>query len=797
MKWKRPNATSCWVVCALVLPCCGLLLNPILTPTYLAGLDYRAALHPTYVFLIESIKNGEFPLWNPYTLCGHPTVSTVACGYYYPPNGLLLLFGPRLGPVLNILAHILAGTLLFYALLRHIGFSRWASVLGSQSFFLSKYIADMVFLGHYPQLYTICWFPGLTLALIRGQATKKPRWFFLASLAIGGQFTCAHPQYFLFSQVCTLILYSWIASRSDKFMYAMKRLILAHILCGIFGAILGACYLFPILEETTRSLRGTIPFDWICTLHTTPLQLFTLLIPKLFGSELQGLYWGTGNYSISCMFWGLSVTLLAWVGLKNTEGMSRWILCGTAVVGILLSLGPYGGLYWLAYKIVPGFHFFRLPSRCRIFSILAISLLASCGTHALEKNSQSLAQKWPKIVTGVWGTMLLFFALSLRSAPVANWALAYVRQALSTPNGSFQNHLSQFLMSGLGSVPFVPDQALQPLILQAFRIASTSALTGSIVLLSIMGMLFFFNRAKMFLPLMGPCLGWLVILELVWVHHTSYATLTQEQMRFISPQAETFLSKVIPGYRVATVNRMGDLGRGMHLGLEHVDGWGALILKPNLLYMAAHHDMEPEWASLIQVQRTGRLTDMLSLKYLIARERLHDPKLRPLSSGPMEFLYEIPTAFPKLRLLHAIEVAPRDDMAKVLLDPRHDPLKIALVEHDIPLTPLSDPAPHLVESARILQSSPNRLTLDVTTPMEGILVVSQSYHPGWKAFIDNKQIPTFLADGMLCGIKVPTGSNRIELHYKPKWQWIGLYTSCIGLIAWTVALCVMAKVRRL
>lgn len=45
------------------------------------------------------------------------------------------------------------------------------------------------------------------------------------------------------------------------------------------------------------------------------------------------------------------------------------------------------------------------------------------------------------------------------------------------------------------------------------------------------------------------------------------------------------------------------------------------------------------------------------------------------------------------------------------------------------------------------------------------LVVSENYHPNWRAYIDEKQVPVFRADYVWKGILVGPGQHKVELRY--------------------------------
>jgi uncharacterized membrane protein YfhO len=72
---------------------------------------------------------------------------------------------------------------------------------------------------------------------------------------------------------------------------------------------------------------------------------------------------------------------------------------------------------------------------------------------------------------------------------------------------------------------------------------------------------------------------------------------------------------------------------------------------------------------------------------------------------------------------------------------------------------------HEKPSANIVQESPGKLTIETTSDIPQILIVSESNYPGWEATVDGQTVPIYTADYLLMGIKMPPGKHRVEMHY--------------------------------
>ncbi len=63
----------------------------------------------------------------------------------------------------------------------------------------------------------------------------------------------------------------------------------------------------------------------------------------------------------------------------------------------------------------------------------------------------------------------------------------------------------------------------------------------------------------------------------------------------------------------------------------------------------------------------------------------------------------------------------------------------------------------------------------------GFFIVTQNALPGWKAWVDGKPTPIFLADGMFQGIPLDKQSGAVDLSYEPVSFRLGLFISLLAL----------------
>ncbi len=99
----------------------------------------------------------------------------------------------------------------------------------------------------------------------------------------------------------------------------------------------------------------------------------------------------------------------------------------------------------------------------------------------------------------------------------------------------------------------------------------------------------------------------------------------------------------------------------------------------------------------------------------------------------------------------------------------------ALVERPLVLPP---GRPGKVE---IVRSVPGTIQLKADVPMRQLLVVAQSYHPGWRARIDDVPAAVWRANGDFLACVVPAGRHDVRLSFEPASLRIGMTLSLCGL----------------
>ena len=77
----------------------------------------------------------------------------------------------------------------------------------------------------------------------------------------------------------------------------------------------------------------------------------------------------------------------------------------------------------------------------------------------------------------------------------------------------------------------------------------------------------------------------------------------------------------------------------------------------------------------------------------------------------------------------------------------------------------------------------NSILAKVYSTADSFVNFSQNYYPGWKAYVNGKQVPVYMVNGLIQGIEVPEGDSVIEFKFHPTSIYIGGVISLIALFA--------------
>ena len=709
--------------------------------------DFSEFTYPNEVFAARSFAAEILPFWNPFTFCGMPFLADLQIGFFYPGNILMYLFsGGELSAWLAqafVMVHYFIAMVAIWRLARWIGIGQWGAILAGITYALSGIlVAHMI---HPNMIHHLAWFPLIVYLFHRGLTTRSLLHSLLAGLLLGCVMLSGHPQstlYIVFFLLCLTIFQVVREMRSSEkpVTSSLVRAALLAALPIVIGSGIFAIQLLPSQELAGLSERAVMPYEKTLDGAMGVGQIFTLVVPKLFGvSSAEPVagsafwyrpeiyyFWETAIYI------GVVGLLLAVIGLGSTRlGALRWFLGGMALLGILYALGDSFLVHPILSKF-PLFGTFRSPARLAMYLSLGGALLAGAGLERVIRREES-------------GGKLM------RTTLVAGGIIVLI--GLLTVSGT----LAAMFNAPSEAIDAVSRTGIVPLLVGALSVAIIWAVL----------------KGKM--PAGGGAVALILLaaidLFIFGVHQNAGLNNPQEIYKYNDDQFATF--KASPPDKLFRV-RMRDRGmlmqrnQGPYSGIMLFEGYNPLLLERRVPPAAT-----PEKAY-----------DFMNIRYGI--------QVDPASGAAG--LAERPTAYPHARILYDAKMVDTAEAKRLLKSDEVDFTKTVLLENAPGST--AQAPPRLdgagTGSASITRYEADEIEVKATTDRPGILVLSEVWYPAWKAYIDGAESPIYIADYSLRGIAIPAGAHTVTLRYESSafstGMWITLVTllATLGAIAWTV-----------
>jgi len=91
------------------------------------------------------------------------------------------------------------------------------------------------------------------------------------------------------------------------------------------------------------------------------------------------------------------------------------------------------------------------------------------------------------------------------------------------------------------------------------------------------------------------------------------------------------------------------------------------------------------------------------------------------------------------------------------------------------------------ERAQVVSYQPNQIDIETESPRSRLLVLLDSYYPGWKATIDGTVVPVVAANFVYRAIELPQGMHRVTFRYESRPFARGAWISGCTALGWFVA----------
>ncbi len=720
-------------------------------------------------------KLGRVPLWDDRGFGGRPLVGNPQAGLFYPPVWLAWWSGnpAMLGWI--TLFHLLVLGLGTYRLSRELKMSVWSALVASGCVEVSPYVLAQTFEGHYPHVWAACWYPWAFFATLKYRQGDRLGGLALAPI-LAAMMLAGHPQegYYL---VIALGIWAGIDGlillRSGRFREA-TRFGAGWVAILLLTIGLTAIELIPDALARPWTLEGVRPtLRTSSRYHVYPINLIQLLDPQALGGPAD--YFGHENYWESVLSIGLIPLALALIGVawsSRRQVVRGWLIL---VIGaVLFGFGRKFGVFPLLFTIVPGMDHFRVPARALFLASLGGAMLAGFGVEALLDRTETTL-RWGKLARRATLLVVLVVAFVLWGSlrPTAN----------STDPGELQR-----LEMGLRRISAEP----------AFWLA-----LGIVPLTLILAAKFAVVRRKA-----AFFLGLMALIELGWHGHQLIVTTPASDYFDPDPISQELREARQPGKppaRIRAVDTLYDDLRAGQAGLLKTNVNDSFQLqRPADLYETLYDlfdarnavgqaPMDQIVADYLREIRQAVL-DRMSVAFLVGGQAGFESSWPTFASGKWAgvdyMIARNPTALPRAYVVPRAALA-SDDRGFLGRLRRLDPREFVLMDFD-PIDPRRTERQPF-QPVDWTSDDPDRIVLKVSTSAPGLLVLAESWMPGWSATVDGKAAPVFRGNHAQRVVPLlEPGRHEICLTYWPPGLSTGLGLTIGSAIVW---LCLVALVR--
>ena len=119
-----------------------------------------------------------------------------------------------------------------------------------------------------------------------------------------------------------------------------------------------------------------------------------------------------------------------------------------------------------------------------------------------------------------------------------------------------------------------------------------------------------------------------------------------------------------------------------------------------------------------------------------------------------------------------------DAMEHQPFDPRTEAIVAAA---DASAANLPEASGEVVGSAHIQEYVTDRVRLQASASQDALLVLTDTFYPGWRAFVDGQEQPIVRTDLLFRGVRLPAGDHQVELRFDPTSVKLGLAISLASL----------------
>jgi hypothetical protein len=729
--------------------------NPILA-------DVINFQYPWHRLAWEQIHAGRLPLWDPYISFGAPLFANQPGSWLFPLTLLSFLLPLNFGfTVMTLLKPVLLGIgVAVYA--AHQGLRPPSSTVAVIALTFSGFLVSWL---QYPVATVAVMLPWLLLAADALVEAPSPRRIAALALVVALQFfggageTSIHALAFL----AIYVVYRSFSQAGRERFRAIGRI----ITCGAavaLGTALAAIQLLPALGLLGTSWEVAARQAEIPGSRVIPWAgLINWLVPNFYGNPSDGQYWGPINFSETAGYVGVATLVLATLAWGSRARRSDAAFFAATIAGVLAIAYPTP-----LNRVAGLMPFLGVANNNRLVFVggFCVAMLAALGVESLQKGVDRLDRR--RLIAPA-AVVLLLAGLGVVTAglagifgsPGATLARSLAMVPLP-PNAGWGDFLVRWTVFGfiLAIAAFAVVVALlwQPGRLRPLAWALPVLVAGELLLIG--GHYNPVVSSDLLYP-PTPLSRWLATLD---------------PSRVVLFQGLIFLPNT------PTIAHVRDpRAYDPYTDLRHQRWFGALdpssVDRQKNPYFFVPQDPDPRIAALAGVDYFVTPANVDPRQLPRARDQAW--RYRSVWTDGSFTAWEIAGARPRFYFASAARVVANESAALAALK-----LELTPERNDVVVEgPIGAGArlPAGAGRVTVVRDQAGEIALATEDSAPGLLVVGESFNPGWQASVDGGDRPILRANDLFMAVELPAGAHRVLLRYEPATGRVGLAVSAVAL----------------
>lgn len=744
-------------------------------------LDQLRLYIPYLTFMQREFRAGSIPLWNPHNFSGTPLVAELQSAVFYPTNILLLFLSvPNYWNTLIILGYILA-VIFTYLYVRSLNlgppFAAFSAVVFAFSSFMVAWSQEVLMAIH-----SIAWLPLLLLATDRFLARQDRKWW---AVFVFGCTMSLLSGYLQTSLYVFLFVFAYMLWRSRRGGFRLGVLLMFGMMIAV---VVNALQFLPAHELYALSSRKIVDVRSMLSHYLLQVPwLITYVFPDFFGhptTRNETLSFVGTYYERALSIGTLPVLLALFAVVTRKKSKNPRIVGWYGFLWLItLSLSLQLPLSYLLFHLDVPFFATGISNRILFLSAFCGSVLGAYGLHAVA-NQKSKA---------LWIT-LLFIPLCLG---IFIWWYS--------PTTELPSIRRDWLLVARRNV-------IVPIGLVMIALAAT----------------------VLFRKRIGAAVTLLLILTLLQIYYGFAKFMPFADRRYFYPThpvIEAIFQRTASsyerfwGYGGSTFDYSGayiENNLATSFGIYAAEGYDSLHdhrygqllfaasngrVQTNLSRSDAVLERAPDVNRTFTAQTNRlRLLELLGVRYIIDRDEeaprasYQDPKrfdskmFAKVWQEDLWRIFEFQRALPRAWLVGKVFIASSDqEVVDRILDTSFDLRKTVVVQEPLTGDTLAESA---VGSARITQYQSRRVVIETVADATQLLVLTDTFFPGWKAHVDGLQVKIYRTNFAFRGVVVPGGTHTVVFSYEPESFERGKEFTLLGVVLFAVTYIGLPKIER-